>query len=69
MRTFVYEIKIEDIGKKSLKYIACSACQKTATIQISDLCGVLMAIDIGKRIYQVNGIYQIENDEQLANRQ
>ena len=66
--SFVYEITIMDIGKKFLKYIACPTCGKEETIYISDLLGVILHCDIGKRIYKVNGVYQVENDEQRKRR-
>lgn len=68
MKTFVYQITIADIGKKSLEYIICPTCGKTEKIYVSDLLGTILHCDIGKKIYQVDGIYQVENDEQLAER-
>lgn len=69
MRTFVYQITANDVGKIALKYISCPTCKKTEVIQVSRLLGKITNCDIGKKIYRVNGVYQVENQEQLNQRQ
>lgn len=65
----VYEIKKEDIGKCTLPLGQCQCCgKKNGVIVVSSLMGRILPIDIGKRIYRVGDIYQVENQEQLSRR-
>ena len=64
----VYEITEKDIGKKHIKYVSCPCCMKTNVISITDLMGHIVSYDVGKRIYKVGGVYQVENKEQLDKR-
>jgi hypothetical protein len=36
--------------------------------KLKDAMGNLLPLDIGKQVFEINGIYQVENDEQLKNR-
>ena len=56
-----YTITEQDINKRFLKVFG-------KTWSLSDLCGHIMSIDVGKRIYLVKNILQIENQEQFENR-
>jgi hypothetical protein len=56
-----YEIKASDVGKR---YI--TAFGRIWYIQ--SLMGHIMSRDVGKRIYEVRGVLQVENDEQLSRR-
>ena len=65
---FIYEIKKEDIGKHRI-VLKCNDCGKIKEdIYITDLMGNILPCDIGKRIYKVGEIYQVENQEQLEKR-
>jgi hypothetical protein len=65
---FVYEIKKEDIGKQRI-ILKCNLCGKIDhDIYINNLMGNILLCDIGKRIYKVGEIYQVENSEQLEKR-
>jgi len=65
---FVHEIEAKDIGKGFVPCDKCEAGRKAKVINMRDLMGRAQRKDIGKRIYRVGGIYQVENDEQLAKR-
>lgn len=62
MRKHVYTIKAEDVYKPFLRVHG-------MTIPLTNLLGRILPRDVGKRIYLVDRIYQVENDEQLAARQ
>lgn len=65
---FIYEIKKEDIGKHRI-VLKCNDCGNLkADIGITDLMGKILDIDVGKRIFKVGDIYQVENQEQLNKR-
>jgi hypothetical protein len=65
---FVHEIEAKDIGKGFVPCDKCEAGRKAKVINMRDLMGRAQRCDIGKRIYRVGSIYQVENDEQLAKR-
>lgn len=62
MRKHVYTIKAEDVYKPFLRV-------REMTIPVTNLLGRILPRDIGKKIYLVDGVYQVENDEQLTARQ
>ena len=65
---FIYEIKKEDLGKNRI-ILKCNCCGKIKhDISITYLMGKILHCDIGKRIYQREEIYQVENNEQLEKR-
>lgn len=66
----VHTITKDDIGKKWIitdKYYTFGSTKKTC-IGITDLMGNILPIDIGKRIYLVGEIFQVENQKQLDKR-
>ena len=69
-RSLVHTITKEDIGKKWIitdKYYTFGSTKKTC-VGITDLMRNILPIDIGKRIYLVGEIFQVENQEQLERR-
>ena len=73
----VHTITQSDIGKRMITYTCqeCGGkCCRPRIINTIDLMGGIQACDVGKCIHWVNPddegcrIYQVENDEQLANR-
>jgi hypothetical protein len=56
-----YEVAAADVGKARIRAFG-------RTWDLRAVCGPLQPIDIGKRIYQVGEILQIENQEQRAAR-
>lgn len=59
---FVYTIQSRDVGKKTLPIGG-------KRVRVEDFLGVIQAIDVGKRVYDMgDGVYQVENDEQLKRR-
>lgn len=65
---FVHEIEAKDIGKGFVHCDKRPTDRKPKVINMRDLMGRAQRRDIGKRIYRVGSIYQVENDEQLAKR-
>jgi len=65
---FVHEIEAKDIGKGFVHCDERPTDRKPKVINMRDLMGRAQRRDIGKRIYRVGSIYQVENDEQLAKR-
>lgn len=61
MRKHVYTIKAEDVYKPWLKVPG-------HTFMVTDVIGRILPRDEGKRVYEVDGIIQVESDEQLAAR-
>lgn len=61
MRYLVHTIRKEDVGKPVLHL-------EGRPVLVMHLIGHIMDMDVGKRIYNVDGIYQTENDEQLRAR-
>ncbi len=61
MRELIHTVRKEDVGKTSVHGVpGHPAC-------FSPL-GRVMACDVGKRIYKIDGVYQVENREQLEAR-
>jgi hypothetical protein len=58
---FLYEIQPEDVGKRLE-----TTCRYGGN---SPIYGNILAKDVGKRVYDVNGVMQIESDRQLEERQ
>jgi hypothetical protein len=56
-----YTITPEDVNKRFLRIF-------NKGWLLSDLCGYIQLIDVGKRIYLINGILQMENQEQFTRR-
>jgi hypothetical protein len=67
-RKLVHTITKDDIGKTFIKYTKCRICGSTAVINTTDVMGRILSLDVGKRIYDIDGIYYVENQEQLEAR-
>ena len=67
-----YTIKKSDIGKRQLtssrRCHSCGMLLMAQCIDTQDFMGAVLPIDVGKRIYLNNGVYQVENNEQLKER-
>lgn len=59
----IYEIGLKDVGKDLLEYEEIQVVKKKFYFY-----GKVLPHDVGKRIYKVGDIYQVENDEQLLKR-
>ena len=55
--SYVLTIQTSDIGKTNLK-------SHGVTYRVGDVIGPVQICDIGKRVYEVDGILQVENNEQ-----
>jgi len=60
----MYEITKEDVGATLIKKPCCSECGGKKNLFVGDLMGHIQAGDIGKRIYEINGLLYVENNEQ-----
>lgn len=60
----VYTITTNDVGQSVLHYTECETCRRQNTIYIPSLMGQILPIDIGKQIFKVGNIYQVESNEQ-----
>jgi hypothetical protein len=69
MRILVHTVKPSDVGKNYFTDGECSHCgAKGKIVFVVDLCGAFQRGDVGKRIYSVDGILQMENNAQLKAR-
>ena len=64
----VYTITANDVGRSALHYTECETCKRCRTIYTSSFMGAVQSIDIGKRIFKIGDIYQVENNEQRDRR-
>ena len=62
MKTLIHTIKIEDIDDIMIRL------SDMEYIPVHDFMGQVQPRDVGKRIYKVDGVYQVENDEQVQHR-
>lgn len=72
MRKFIHEIHKDDLSYTTrFNGIECSECgaRHHEHAIVDSLGRRILLKDIGKRIYFVDGIYQVENDEQRDRRQ
>jgi len=68
MRRYIHTITQDDVGKGRIVKV-CPFCQRSIRIFVRDFMGQVQQIDVGKRIFKVgNGVYQVENQEQLEAR-
>lgn len=63
IKKLVAEITQEDVGTTKATRV-----NGTGQVHVKDLLGRVLPLDVGKRIYRVNGILQVENQEQLEKR-
>lgn len=71
-RTYVYTIKVTDVGMYRVFYVPCKYCGRRQAINTHDIMGPIQQLDIGKRIYRIGSgptaYYAVENQEQLIAR-
>lgn len=60
-RTQIHTITSQDVGKSTLRV-------RGKKINIADAIGPVQAQDIGKRVFDVKGVIQVENNQQLQKR-
>ena len=63
-RKHVHTILMEDVGRTTIRREDCECCGAKRNFSVDSLMGRVQIGDIGKRIYRVDGILQVENDEQ-----
>lgn len=69
MRKLVHTVIQADVGKSYHQKPDCQCCgARGDTIYFGDIVGRFQQCDVGKRIYSVDGVLQIENDQQLKAR-
>ena len=68
MAKLVYTIKKSDVGKCTLKATIVTKSRVYSNISTFEFMGYIQKIDIDKRIYLSDGIFQVENQAQLNNR-
>ena len=61
-----YILVAEDVGRPWIK--APVGCCSTRTVLVSDFIGRILPQDVGKHCFWNNGILQVENNEQMAQR-
>lgn len=72
-RRYVGTIQPHHLGETILRFDGCT-CQRCnhqcggEVIHLQSFMGRVQVCDIGKRIYSVGGIYQVENQEQVETR-
>lgn len=69
MKTYMTTIERRDVGKSFLlRKCECRICcaQRSGgdLIHVGSAIGIVMPRDVGKRVYAVHGVIQVENDEQ-----
>lgn len=70
-RIKMYTIKAEDVGKHGSitpHKDTCLFCDSELTEYVFESLGLVQPSDVGKRCYKVNGIWQVENEEQFRRR-
>jgi hypothetical protein len=56
-----------DLGKRHL-VVRCPCCETVKTYCLDDVMGRVQAIDVGKQLWVIGGVLQVENDVQVADR-
>lgn len=70
VRKFVHTIREEDVGKARIETPGCKYCEaRGPVLYLHDWFGPVQAHDVGKRIFNVDGVLQAESDDQLKARQ
>lgn len=61
----IHVLTAADVGKRRIRRPDCGCCgQRRPPIDIGSAIGEVQAIDVGKRVYDVDGVIQVENDNQ-----
>lgn len=60
----LFTIGAEHVGHSTVRLVACKCCGSSRTISLASAIGRPMAIDIGKRVYDNDGVIQVENNAQ-----
>ena len=61
-KVFMYELAADDVGKT--RVLTSRGGRRGRPIYLSGVIGYVQAGDIGKRLYDVGGVIQCENDAQ-----
>ena len=69
MHRYLFTISHRDIGKTTVRKMACHECDRVETIYIGSAIGRIQPIDVGKRVFDVDGVIQVENDAQRNERE
>lgn len=67
MRTFLFTITDEHVGHSNVR-IRCDSCGHTENHYVASAIGPVQKQDVGKRVYRVDGVIQVENNEQRDKR-
>ena len=69
MRRHVHTLTEDDVGQGVIHKGTCPCChQKIAPITVRDAIGRVQNKDVGKRVYLVDGVVQVESDDQVDER-
>lgn len=70
MRKYLTTITGDDIGKHTIAGgRRCESCGRASySVHIASAIGPVQRIDVGKRVYRVDGVIQVENDDQRNRR-
>jgi hypothetical protein len=64
----LFTIQPEHVGSSRVKVSDCDNADHDRVIHLSGF-GVVQTIDVGKRVYVVDGVIQVENNQQRDERQ
>ena len=67
MRRYMFTLRQEDVGTRGIAKV-CPCCQSKSWIDLGAVMGRVQPRDVGKRVYEVDGVLQVENDQQLRDR-
>ena len=66
-RKLLIELGPEHIGRSMIPR-TCTHCGKSDPIMLGNVLGRVLPSDVGKRVYNVDGVVQVENDQQRDKR-
>ena len=69
MTKHIYTFVDNDVGKITIRLPKCTKCGQSRRINLSGIIGRVQRQDVGKRVYDSDGIIQVENLTQLIERQ
>lgn len=58
----------EHVGRTTITFPPCTHCGHVRRVHLGDVLGRVQQADVGKRVYIVGDIIQVENDEQRDKR-
>lgn len=65
----IHTITREDVGQSTIRLAPCSCCGRVRSISLMGAIGGAQTRDVGKQVWEHNGVIQVENDEQRAKRE